>query len=504
MSSAAVQPRLSPWLSALALAGLFGVLLFFFTRHNGFPVYYHLDEPGKGEQILFGQYNYHHPLLLLDTAGLLLRASGLPRTLENAVLCGRWASAIFTALAVVLLALLAGRRAGWPAAAACALLIPAQPLVYELAHYCKEDPALLFGISLALLALDLFQRQPDWRRAAFLGASCGVATSGKYVGVITLLLALPFVFRPAGGRFLRGTAFFGALLTVLVVLNLPYFLHPEALFSGLRYEAREIETGGGQGISRKIPHAFYLEVFLDNFTWPLLLGLLLFAGRLFTARPGRALEVLLLALPLGYVVLLSFVPKTSPRYFLAVSPLLVTAACIGFMSVAAWLPARLARLRPWLPAGLATFALILQGQLTLATVRGFRTNSRQEMTAWIAQHLPEKTLLLAESRLYLSRDETWPEKRRPDLIVEELAFAADAGTLAELKARGIRHIAVFRSNFSKLMADDTFKPADGRQSQYQRRKDFYRDLLAQGKLLKKTGQGEVTTLNPRLMLYQLP
>src|SRR3569623_275250 len=101
------------WLATVLSIALFVGALLFYSRHNDFPIYYHPDEELKGAQMVSGELNFHHPLLLLATGGLILRASGLPRTKENAVVCGRWASAIFTALSLVVLTLLAGRRAGW-------------------------------------------------------------------------------------------------------------------------------------------------------------------------------------------------------------------------------------------------------------------------------------------------------------------------------------------------------------------------------------------------------
>jgi hypothetical protein len=65
-------------------------------------------------------------------------------------------------------------------------------------------------------------------------------------------------------------------------------------------------------------------------------------------------------------------------------------------------------------------------------------------------------------------------------------------------------VAVFRSNFTKLMARDSFKAASGLEGQFDRRQSFYRDLQARGKEVKRTGRGDVTTLNPRLILFELP
>ena len=66
----------NPGVRVLALVVLFIGALFFYTRHNDFPIFYHPDEETKGVQVVTGERNFHHPLLLLNTADLILRASG--------------------------------------------------------------------------------------------------------------------------------------------------------------------------------------------------------------------------------------------------------------------------------------------------------------------------------------------------------------------------------------------------------------------------------------------
>ena len=64
--------------------------------------------------------------------------------------------------------LFTGRLHGVLAGAAAGLLIMVTPLFYELAHYFKEDPALIFGLSLTLLAMQLYGEKPCFARAAWL------------------------------------------------------------------------------------------------------------------------------------------------------------------------------------------------------------------------------------------------------------------------------------------------------------------------------------------------
>ena len=114
---------------------------------------------------------------------------------------GRWVSAAFAAGAVAAFALLAwwnyGLLIGWGAG----LVVVVQDDLFELSHYMKEDPALLFGLALALLAAHIWWRQPGRRSLRFLAIGCGLATAGKYLGIISLGFGLPLVIWVLFGYF---------------------------------------------------------------------------------------------------------------------------------------------------------------------------------------------------------------------------------------------------------------------------------------------------------------
>src|SRR5215216_7097634 len=94
---------------------LFAVSYFPNQRNNGFPFYYHPDEPGKVEQLRDRKWNFHHPMLLLSTTMLFARHPAAGQE-QQVVETGRRVSAGFTALAVVALSLTALLWRGWPAA----------------------------------------------------------------------------------------------------------------------------------------------------------------------------------------------------------------------------------------------------------------------------------------------------------------------------------------------------------------------------------------------------
>src|ERR1700730_13619414 len=95
--------RLSPFCLVL----LFAVVLWLDTRYNQFPYFYHPDEAVKVEQLRTGNWNFHHPMLMLTATKAAVALGDVPPQEQRIVAVGRWVSAGFVALAVVALSLLA-------------------------------------------------------------------------------------------------------------------------------------------------------------------------------------------------------------------------------------------------------------------------------------------------------------------------------------------------------------------------------------------------------------
>jgi len=100
--------RFSSTYAALLIWGLalFVVTLMLNLQHRDFPWYYHPDEPGKVEQIIGNQWDFHHPLLLLSTAKMVVSTFGVSREPQAIVEMGRAVSAVFMALGVVAFSML--------------------------------------------------------------------------------------------------------------------------------------------------------------------------------------------------------------------------------------------------------------------------------------------------------------------------------------------------------------------------------------------------------------
>jgi hypothetical protein len=130
-----------------------------FTQHNDFPFYYHTDEPSKAIQVLTGQRNFHHPLMLLRSTELLVGIAHIPSNPQAVVEAGRSLSGFFAALAVGTLMLLGWNLGGAFAGILCGVLLLSHPVLFELAHYMKEDCALLAGVAATFYSINCYERK---------------------------------------------------------------------------------------------------------------------------------------------------------------------------------------------------------------------------------------------------------------------------------------------------------------------------------------------------------
>lgn len=491
------------------------------TRHNDFPSYYHPDEPTKVGQVVRADYNFHHPLLLIRSAKWL--TGGREVTPHQVVLAGRTASALFTALAIGALALLASTLApGAPVAATllAGLLLLTNSIVFELAHYMKEDPSLAFGWAASLLCASLYLAKPTALRAFVLGTACGVAASAKYPGAFLLLPALACAFQPASARpIARRLSDSLCLLTgcavVFLAINWPMVSDFSTFLHGVERET-DFAVSGHKGFTRSVPHGVYWAVF-RNSTSPLIWIILAiyFAGVLLSLLPPKATrhlpsflrsirpepvtpaEWIVILSPLLYTIILSFLPKTHYRYFLPVLMVLLT---LSAPALARSFPGRFQKAK----ALIATAAILLSLAPTLRTASGFTRDSRREALQFIATHLPPDAVILQDRKVglpidglprYAGATAGIPQKIRGD------GFAADSGPLNSLRSRGITHVAVAEATYGRFFLTH-LKAKNHHHSTPQRL--FYQQLFDQGLLLWEKQPGHPKYLQPGIRIYQLP
>lgn len=483
------------------------------TRHNGFPWHYHPDEPGKVLQVQTGEYNFNHPLLLLGGARLVAEARGVNLGDPQAVVeAGRTVSAAYGAAAVALLALLAMRLFGWVAGWISGGVLALHHQVYELSHYMKEDTALLFGVALAFVAVERYGRQPGGWAALVLGAACGIAASGKYVGAAMLLPAMGAVLCARRGKACgdAGTVLAGAVL-VFAAMNIPLLAGMEVFRASLGKEVGYV-VAGQKGMTQSVPHNEYLSAFRDNTTPALWAGIALAYWTAWRMR-GRVRYAgwLALGFPVVFALLLSFSPKANDRYFLPATGLFCVVAAWGLAGIASDV-----RRRWGWRAALTVPALALAAQIWslpepldwkawLEYDLAFRHDDRAELRVWMKENIEPDAMIAADPRAGLP--ETGDKQDAARLVpVSQTVLggksAASAGTLAELRDRGVSHIIVSESDYGRYFRS-RLKPKAGFEGEYARYRAFYEEVFLQGEKVWERKRGTVIYLHPGIEVFRL-
>ncbi len=502
----------SPWILAIVL---FALSLTLYTRHNDFPFSYHPDEGGKVGQIILGSRNFHHPLLLLSVTDIVSRAAFIPRTPQAIVETGRWVSAAFAACTVVTLALLAwrcyGAAVGWCAGVAVAM----QADLFETAHYLKEDPALAFGLALSLLAAHLWWRTPSRRTLRFFAIACGLAAAGKYVGIIALVFALPLVIwhraaEPALNRRARLRRFAFVFVLTFLVCNLPFFAGKiSSPFRSISHEVHAVASEN-RGIIRKVPHGEYLSMLRKDLPLPVALLAGFYALALVvTARRRTAPEWVGVLLPLTYFAIISCSQKAAGRYLLPVSTLLPLLATLGAVEMARFIRAKDTRFPQ--VSGPLVFALLIgwiiwsEKSPLRTNFAGFQHDDPTAVAEWIKANLPPDAIIAEDHRVSLSpvkADGLSTAARVPQKVLDA-SSAPDLGSVDELLAKGVTHIAVCRMSYSRYFNDEIEVQASSKTG-HDKRRVFYERVFRQGTLLKEWPRGTISYLQPGIKLYRLP
>src|SRR5207248_8031324 len=108
-----------------------------------------------------GTRNVHHPLLIFTVTDLALLVLQLERAPQNVAIVGRWFSAVASVLAIAGLVVLASRHFGPGLGLLAGALAGLHPVLFQSAHWMKEDCGLLAGIVWTFVALDSFSRSEE-------------------------------------------------------------------------------------------------------------------------------------------------------------------------------------------------------------------------------------------------------------------------------------------------------------------------------------------------------
>lgn len=481
---------------------VFALSLALGTYRNDFPYYYHLDEPLEVLMVLNGTTNFHHPLLMGNTTDLVRRVLGVGQEPQTVVEIGRTCNAIFAALACVALAWVAYRFAGLAAGIGAGLLTALHPLLMELSHYYKEDPALLFGLAVSFLMVTKFWDAPTRTNALLLGSANGLAFSGKYIGIVVVLLSLAVLIfaRPRRPRWAEvGLLATGFLLTVGVI-NYQLVAGAGKLFTGVGREVALLNGGGGKlQLTSK-----YLWVLMENSHWLLLLCAAWYIAKLVWRPREHVLpEYLYVVFALLFALMLSFTPKTAERYFLPVTISVTLFAAIGMADFCRTFPL-LARRPRWQQHAVFGILLAVSCAIFFETLvirlAGFGIDTRRQLATFIEQNLPPDAVIVQDSRVQLVALSPKAKAQRSFSVPQRVLsnhFAGDFGSVQDLRSQNILYVA--------LMPGQKYKPHPASKLKTRAEYDqFVTDLKQTGELIWTGKPHPPQIVNPHLELYRLP
>jgi hypothetical protein len=504
---------------------VFVVTMLLYTHHNDFPFFYHTTEPSKIEQITVHNYNFNHPLLMLDAASAVAKVSGA-KTEQEKVQAGRFVSAVFASLTVMFLMGCAHLLAGSLAAGFAGFLLSFSPMMIRLSHYFKEDPTFLFGVSLSFLAFILFYRKPGIKTLLFAAAAAALASSGKYVGLIFLPMGIFAAVRnfvpDSGGRELgKGKKiglFVAAFLVVFLIVNIDMILYFSTIVERLSEKLSHTGSGNAGGIVALSGHGGarpaspildYMKMFFTQtgFVIPCA-ALLYFAHFAFTFRKRENGEKFIVAFFFLFTGLLSLGKVSSGQYFLPQELLSHMFAAVVLCRLFEFAKARIGT--AFSACGLSAAALVM-GFVLFPYARAAdaqfhpENDSRVKMIKWIESSSGNNASFLCDG--YVLLDEMIKRSpslsKRNDLGCERMEYAGDIGTIADAREKGFTHVAVADSTYGRFFNTDNVASA-GAGGIFAKRRAFYEELFRKGALEWEVSALYGGVVNETLRIYRLP
>jgi hypothetical protein len=504
--------RRASLLTVLLCGACFVGALTLYTRENTIPYYYHSDEPSKVNQVTGARaLNFKHPLLLMNSTRAVAWATDVGPNKQRASLAGRWVSATFGALSVAGLVALAWRQRGAWAAVCVAPIVLLSHGLFTFSHFMKEDTALVVGIVATLLAATEFLQRPTPGRAALLGAACGLALSGKYIGAVMLLPMLPLVIwasrRSGTALTVRALGGFAAgLVLVVALVNVTVFFEFDSFLAGLGYETDHATTGGGKPFASLFSLS-YVYGLASQSTWPIRILAPLYVGWvLLTFRSRRPDELLVALFPVVYLALLQSSPIKAIRYLL---PIVVIAHYLAGLAVAVGVE----RLVPsrWRAAATAiALALVLAPQvLQIRThLEEFAGDSRLALYEWVKDTVPEDARILQDRYAGLP-DRRWGYFTETNPLLPQPIttrhFVGEFGDVAKMKSEGIEFVAVCGRAFSRFFEDDVKFGSDESRAHFETMRDVYTELFDEERLVFEAGGPKIAgaPVNPIVRVFAL-
>jgi hypothetical protein len=306
--------------------------------------------------------------------------------------------------------------------------------------------------------------------------------------------------------------FFLSLFLVFGLVNIAIFTHL-ATFAHSFVRETDLVVHGQAGMTRRIPHAQYWNVFLDNTTPVIWVFLLVFlAARWRQRRALTFIEIALGSFPFLFALALSFSPKSNDRYFLPATAMFALLAVIGASDLAGWLALRWSRRSVLAVAALALVA----GQFPSWTAsrpgwlgydRAFQYDDTADLIEWLKTKVPADAVIAKDNRVALPDPQKKKDSARLGVVAQKIlaakhGFAADLGTVDELRAKGVGYVAVSEMDYGKFFLAG-LRPQEAGQQDFERRRAFYDELFRGGELLWERDKSTVIYLHPGIRVYRL-
>ena len=470
------------WCIAVFFTGLF-----LYTRHNTFPAEFHADEPPKATQVIERRPTYRQPLLLITATEFVSRVLNEPKSIRQIVFTGRTISAVFAAGAIVFISLFGYVAFGgsMPAAIAAGIAALSCPQLLLLAHYMKEDTALVFAGAAFLVAAWYDERESSRRSAAVFGIAAGLLASAKYIG----LLAIPIAYwlnatsrqpRKPGSR----RTFTIALIASWCAINYLVVVNPLRFFSNLGTEAAHPIAGH---------HGLANPILVSSPVWPLLvaqanpvvlivaLGYVVFSLTRWR-RLHRAVTLFVLG-PAVYLLLLSLSRFVLDRHLLQVTVAAYTMTGFAIVEVAALF--KRAGLR-WLATGVLSAILVATSVVPARAIyHELKGETRLQLRAWIRSNLPSSAIIAQDRPAHLNiADPEFLANYGPlpqQILTPRDLFVTDLGSVADLRNKGVTHIVTCDEAYARIFSEHVISAPE--RDEYHMRRIRYDEIFSSGKLL---------------------
>lgn len=482
---------------------LFLAAMTWFSRGIDFPPFYHPDEINKVIQIRKDYRNFNHPQLMLNSADLLYRLAGKPESRTDTAALARWVSVFFASATVVIMAWTAFLLAGPIAQICCGWLLLTNPLLYELAHYLKEDPALAMGFALLDLTFLLYALRPTTERALGVGLAAALAISAKYIGIFPAALAVIGVFWVGRKTPRHGAWMLGLAMLALAAINWQVLVQLSQFHSGL-----DREIGIFAEKSTSLINAKNLQGVAGQIGVLAVLALAMWvASPWIQRRPRTGGEVFILVTTFGYAAMVIFSSRSADRYLLPLAVSIPLILSVGACWLGSWVAERIKFRSSWLQAAACVPVLLIQaggdlpGVAHLAT--GFQTDNRKELVTYVREKLPPDAILAEDYDVKLPDGTPRLETDGWNLLhqrvrSERKSRLGEEFTLDELRQAGVTHVILFADETTrKLLNGKTPKPRDEKLG------EFLRQLSENSTMVWSQERSNPAYLHPPLRLYEL-